>query len=132
MDLSLQNMLDELTARVLSGPMHFRLLLQPATAILIGIRDGKLDARLGSPPFIWGFLSGAACRRTRLRSVLWRLRWPILIATVLDGVVQFLMFQHVRPLLALLLGTSLMGLPYSVARGLSNRVKKAKRAAGRI
>ena len=128
MDLSLdwifnfEAIFRELAARVVSGPMQFRLIGQPCTAILLGIRDGRADARARLPPFIVGVLLEPGARKSHLKSALWRLRGPIFFATLADATVQFLMFQHVRPLMALLVGSLLMGLPYSAARGLSNRV----------
>src|SRR6266571_3201802 len=34
----------------LSGPGRLRFIMQPATALLVGLRDGKRDARNGHPP----------------------------------------------------------------------------------
>src|SRR5207253_7011559 len=36
----------------LSGPGRLRFILQPATALLVGLRDGKRDASNGHPPFL--------------------------------------------------------------------------------
>ena len=107
--------------------MHFRLIMQPTMAMLLGIRDGRQDARVGSTPFIWGLLFNRAGLKPDLKGALRRLMVPITIATVLDAVVQYLMFQHVRPLVAVIVGTLLMGLPYSAARGLSNRAFSLRR-----
>ena len=49
----------------LTGPGRFRFVLQPVVAILLGIRDGLLDARAGRPPYLYNLLfyrrSGANC-----------------------------------------------------------------------
>lgn len=122
MGLPLHRIVDELVARVTSGPMQFRLIVQPMMAALLGIRDGRHDATAGIPPLIWALVSDAQSRKDRLKSVLYKLCGPILVASVVDGVVQFLMFGHVRPVTAIVVGTLLMGLPYSAARGISNRL----------
>jgi hypothetical protein len=127
---SLKEIGDELIVRVLYGPMHFRFILQPMMAITLGIRDGRQDARAGLPPFIWALLSDSTDRKGRLTRALWRLRVPVAIATGLDAVVQFVMFQHVRPLVAVALGSLLMGFPYSAARGLSNRFRSSRPTPG--
>ncbi len=47
---------------------------------------------------------------------------------MLDGIAQYIMFGHVRPLTALLVGSTLMFVPYSAARGLSNRIRSRRSA----
>jgi len=128
MDMPFETMLDELVARVLSGPMHFRLFLQPTMAFILGIRDGLHDARTGAHPIVWSILLGVGNRKHLLRSMLRRLVGPILVATIADSVVQYLMFGHVRPLFAFIVGTLLMATPYSIARGLSNRIETVRRS----
>jgi hypothetical protein len=44
---------------MLSGPGHMRFLIQPLVAVLLGLRDGKLDVEAGKPPFalsLWASL----------------------------------------------------------------------------
>src|SRR4051812_2092492 len=47
MDWSLQQIVEELVARITSGPMQFRLIVQPSMALVLGIRDGLSDAKAG-------------------------------------------------------------------------------------
>ena len=126
----LKQILDELVARVVSSPLQFRLILQPGMAIFLGIRDGIRDAKAGAAPFLWGVFFLPIDRRPSLLEALLRLKVPILFATLVDGIVQFLMFHHVRPLSALFMGTLLMALPYSCARGLANRFRSSRRGRG--
>jgi hypothetical protein len=128
MDFCLKAIFEELVARVVSGPMQFRLILQPLTAVLLGIRDGHHDAKAGTPPLIWSLLFHTEHRKLHLINVLRRLTRPIIIATVIDVIVQYLMFRHVRPLTAVIVGTLLIWLPYSIARGLSNRIITMRRS----
>jgi hypothetical protein len=120
-----EQFVDDLAAR-LTGAMSFRFILQPALAVLLGIRDGLLDARAGTPPFIADLLFRPQHRARQLKAAFHRLLSPILIAILLDAIAQHLIFQHVRPVAALLVGTFVMGLPYAVARGLSNRLASAR------
>lgn len=128
MDLSLKTMFDELLARVLSGPMHFRLILQPMMAVILGVRDGIQDTRAGATPLVWSIVFGMGDREVILKSVLRRLLGPIAIASIADGVVQYLMFGHVRVLFAVIVGTLLMAMPYTIARGLTNRIGTIRRS----
>lgn len=127
MDSFLQTVIDELAARISAGPMQFRLIMQPTMAICLGIRDGGRDADAGTKPFIWALLTESGTRGTLMKSALRRLALSIVVATVIDALVQYLMFGHVRPLMAVIVGTLLMGLPYSTARGLWNRARSKHR-----
>jgi len=48
----LARMWSDLVGR-LSGPLTFRLILQPTMAIIYALRDGAKDAREGRPPYFW-------------------------------------------------------------------------------
>ena len=117
----LQTIVDRLIARV-TGPLSMRFMLQPLMAILLGIRDGRLDAKAGNPPFVMEVLFHPADRKKALRSALKSLLMPIVVGSVIDAVAQYLLFQQVRPFWALVIGTLVMGLPYSASRGLTNRI----------
>ena len=47
----------DMAARV-TGPMKFRLVLQPLMAAFFAIRSGLADARAGRPPYLWALVSG--------------------------------------------------------------------------
>ena len=51
-----------------------------------------------------------------------RLAIPLIIAILLDAVVQYILFRNVRVWGAVVVGTTLMGFPYLIAREISNRV----------
>jgi hypothetical protein len=113
--------IDRLVAR-LTGPMAFRFILQPTVAILIGIRDGKQDARAGTSPFLYGLLFNPTGRRAQLGNAAKSLTMPVIVGTVLDGIAQYLIFGQIRPGTALLVGLLVMGVPYTVSRGFTNRI----------
>ncbi len=118
-----ETVVERVIARV-TGPMSLRFVLQPAMAILLGIRDGRLDARAGAPPFGWAlvFMKG---RKAAVKSALSALLVPIIIGSLMDAIAQYLIFHQVRPFWALVMGTLVMGLPYIAARGISNRIVTA-------
>ena len=117
----MDRVVDGIVAR-LTGPMSFRFGLQPAVAIVLGIRDGLADARAGTPPFIYDLVFRPRDRGRNLKSALKALLTPIIVATILDCIAQYLIFKHVRPGVALVVGAFVMGLPYALARGVSNRI----------
>ncbi len=121
-----EEFLEDLAARV-TGPMSFRFILQPVIAIWLGVRDGLMDAKAGLPPFIADLILKPKDRERQLKSALHRLLTPIIVATILDAIAQYLLFKQVRPLPALLVGTFVMGLPYSISRGITNRIASALR-----
>ena len=123
-----EEFLNDLVARV-TGPMSFRFILQPIVAIGLGVRDGLMDAKAGMPPFIYDLIFKPKNRKRQLTSAFHRLLTPIIVATILDAIAQYLIFKHIRPLHALLVGTFIMGLPYSISRGITNRIASALRGA---
>jgi len=123
-----EKFLEDLVARV-TGPMSFRFILQPAIAVALGIRDGLMDAKAGLPPFIYDLVFKPKDRERQLKSALHRLLTPIILATILDAIAQYLISKQIRPLMALLVGTFVMGLPYAVARAITNRIASRLRSA---
>jgi len=111
----------------LSGPGRLRFILQPATALYLGIRDGARDARVGSPPFLAVLLYHGTLRPDLLRSALASLRELAAFAIILDVISQFLIFREIHPGAALLLGPVLVAIPYSISRALANRIARARR-----
>jgi len=113
--------IEELPQRF-TGPGRFRFILQPSIAILIGLRGGLADARAGRPAYLYGLLLGGENRRDLVRSGWAAVRDRVAMGIVLDAVAQLLIYRQVHPVPALLIGPLLIGLPYSIARALTNRV----------
>jgi len=121
------SVLDKIAAR-LTGAMSFRFILQPGIAVFLGARDGLLDAKAGTPPIIADIIFKPKPRERRLKSAFHRLLTPIVVATVLDAIAQYLIFKHITPLDALFVGTLVMGVPYALTRGVVNRIATAYRS----
>ena len=105
----------------LAGPGRFRFLLQPVTAIVLGIRNGLADARAGRPPYLYGVLMHRRLRRELLRSGFESVVNLVLMGILMDSVCQWLILGASYPGAALVVGPVLIGGPYAVARALSNR-----------
>jgi hypothetical protein len=128
MDLFPRSFAEGLGARM-SGPGKGRFVLQPLVAIALGIRDGMADAKQGKPPYFIRVLFTSERKLYVLKTSLKRIATPLTIGIVLDMILQWVIFQAVFLLPAVIAGTILVALPYSLARGLSNRV--ARRWYGR-
>jgi hypothetical protein len=110
-----------------TGPFHMRLIVQPIAAISLGIRDGLRDARDGEPPYLLALIGDRRLRREKISSLWASLRLGLIVAVVLDAVVQYLLFRSINVVGAILVGAILMALPYSLARGLANRAATRRR-----
>jgi hypothetical protein len=91
-------------------------------AIALGVRDGRLDAKAGTSPFVIDVLLGSDGRGQLMIAALKRLAMPVALGTVLDAVAQYQMFVHVRMMGALLVGLGVIGIPYVLTRGITNRL----------
>jgi len=125
---SFAQFLEHLLAR-LTGPMHFRLILQPLVAIALGIRDGLKDAKAGRPPFVTDLIVRPEGRKRQLKRALQALIKPLVIAIILDAIAQYLMLGTIYPGAAVFVGVVVMGVPYSLARGLTNRIVSGRTKA---
>jgi hypothetical protein len=109
----------------LTGPGRLRFLIQPAVALLLGLRDGRADARAGLTPYLWALLFRRGERRDLLRSAVASITNVVLAAVLCDAVAQWLIFRVVSPGAALVIGPVLISAPYAVARSLANRGARA-------
>jgi hypothetical protein len=114
-------------ARII-GPMSLRFVFQPLVALLLGIRDGVTDAKTGEPPFIIDLIVDNNNRKAKLAGVLKSLSKTIIIATVFDMIAQYLIFDQVHVIPAIIVGVFLLSVPYSLARGVTNRIVTARRS----
>ena len=110
--------------RRLTGPGRWRFLLQPLAALLLGIRSGRLDARAGRPPYLQGLLFHRSARPQLLRTGLESVANLVLLGILVDAICQWLILGVSHPGAALVVGPLLIGTPYAVARGLTNRLAR--------
>lgn len=119
----LKQTLEHMLGRM-SGPMWFRIILQPLVSLLLGLRAGIEDAHTGRPPFGWAVLSGHTHRRALLKQG-WKDIARVFIASiVLDLIYQISVLRWIYPLQAVFVATLLASLPYVLARGPANRLVK--------
>ena len=111
----------------LDGPLHFRFLLQPLVAAIIGYRDGLNDARAGAPPY-FGMLTqvGREQRKAMIRDAWSSIGKVFILAFILDCVFQYLTYKSIGIVAAALIAAFLALLPYLVLRGAVNRIASRK------
>jgi hypothetical protein len=125
MDDILMRFVENLNDRV-SGPMKFRLLLQPAMPAFFAIRAGLDDARTGKPPYFWSLVTDPAHRVDMLKDGWKGVGKVFLIALLLDVVYQIIVLKFVYPGEAIYVAFVLAILPYLILRGLVTRIARKK------
>ncbi len=103
-------------------PLSFRFVVQPFLALLLGLRDGRRDAAQGLPPYALSLLTGRSRRKELLQQGLKTVALPLSVAVAMDGLVQWMVSQRILFWQAVVVGIALIGLPYVISRGLSQRI----------
>jgi len=115
----------QLVARV-SGPMKFRLVLQPAMAAFFAIRSGLADARAGKPPYFWALLADPGQRAGMIKDGWKSIGRVFILAVVLDVIYQIIVLRFVYPGEAIIVAFILAIAPYLILRGLVTRVARTR------
>ena len=110
----------------LTGPGRFRFILQPLMAIILGIRSGLADARVGNPPYLYGVFFHSDRRSELLRSGLETVINLLLMGILMDAIFQWVILGASYPGAALVVGPVLIMGPYALARALSNRTVRSR------
>jgi len=109
----------------LAGPGRFRFVLQPLTAVALGVAAGRADRRAGRPPYLRALLLATEDRAKLVRSALGNVASLVLMGILLDAVCQWLILGVSYPGAALVVGPVLIAVPYGLARSLANRISTA-------
>jgi len=112
---------EQLVARI-TGPMKFRLVLQPAMAIFFAVRGGLKDAREGKPAYFWGLFTDPAERKAALKDGWKSVGKVFMLAIVLDAIYQFIALRWFYPGEAVIVAIILAIIPYLLVRGPVNRI----------
>ena len=115
----------DLIARV-SGPMKFRLVLQPVMASIFAIRSGLNDARTGKPPYFWALATDPGHREDMMKDGWKSVGKVFILAIVLDVVYQIIVRHFVYPGETIIVAFVLAIVPYLILRGLITRVARRK------
>jgi hypothetical protein len=121
---------DNLMDRV-SGPLKFRLVLQPLMACVYAVIAGLRDARNGKSPYLWGLITDSANRTTMIRDGWKSIGKVFIIALIVDVVYQLYELHFVYPGEAVIVALILAIIPYLILRGLVTRIARTNGAASR-
>lgn len=116
---------DNMLSRV-SGPMHFRLLLQPVMATIFAVIAGLADAKAGKAPYFWGLATNPAHRADMLKDGWKDVGKVFMLAILLDVVYQYIVAKFVYPGEALIVAFLLAIVPYLLVRGLVTRIARKR------
>jgi hypothetical protein len=115
MDEMFSRVWNDFVART-TGPMWFRLIIQPAIAVAFGVRAGLRNARRDpsqSPP---ARTLDPEFRRVMFRQALRDVGKVLVVGVGLDAAFQLIALRAFYPLEALIVGFLLVALPYQIVR----------------
>ena len=115
--------IEDLVGRV-SGPMQFRLILQPVMAAIFAIRSGLKDAKEERPAYLWAMFTNPAHRVDLMRDGWKSVGRVFIFAIVMDAIYQFIVIRWFYPGEALLVAAILALIPYLLIRGPVTRIAK--------
>jgi hypothetical protein len=123
--------MDDTTARFwsdlvgrLTGPMTFRLVLQPTMAMVSAIHDGVKDAKAGEPPYFWSLLQDPARAAQQLLDGTKSVGRVLLLGVAMEVIYQWRVFGWVYPVELIVVVLLLAFVPYLLMRGPVNRIAK--------
>jgi uncharacterized membrane protein YjgN (DUF898 family) len=102
--------------------MRFRVFLQPAMAIALGVVAGWNDAKTDQPPYLWTLFNEPAQRMSLLKNGWKSVGKLFILAVVLDVIYQLTVLGSVNPLGAVVTAGLFAIIPFLVFRGLTNRI----------
>lgn len=114
-----ENLQDRIT-----GPMKFRLLLQPVMAVIFAVLSGLKDAKAGKPPYFWALLTEPSHRRDMFKDGWKSVGKVFVLALVLDVIYQVIVQRFVYPGEAIVVALALAIVPYLIVRGLVTRIAR--------
>ena len=118
-------LLEDMASRV-TGPMKFRLVLQPVMAAIFAIRSGLADARNGKPAYFWALFNDPAHRADMLEDGWKSVGKVFVLALILDVVYQIIATRFVYPGEAIITAFLLAIVPYLFLRGLTTRLARKR------
>jgi hypothetical protein len=116
---------EQLMARV-SGPMHFRLYLQPGMALILAVIDGVKDAKAGKPPYFSALITDPTHDKERLKDGARSISRVFILALILDAIYQAIELHFFYVGEALIVAIILAILPYIVFRGIVRRLARKR------
>jgi hypothetical protein len=107
---------------IFGGRVQIRLFLQPLAAIILGVRFGIKDAKRGDAPFFQALLQQRGERGHLLGKAVRDAILPLIVAFVIDSILQHMINGRIRPLASVVVGGLLVFLPFVIVRAITNRI----------
>lgn len=114
-----ENLIDRL-----GSPMNLRFILQPAMAVILGIRDGLRFAREGRSFLLWGGPEDPLERRAQAVATVRSIGKVFVLAIILDVVCRLIAVNWIFPLETLVVAIVVAVIPYLVVRRLGSWLAK--------
>jgi hypothetical protein len=124
-----RDFLEDLPRRLM-GPGRFRFFFQPLFSILLGLRNGREDAKAGRPAFFTGLFFHQDLSRELRKSGISAILNLVLMGILLDSLFQWLILGTSYPVPALIVGPVLITAPYALARDLAKRCSRPRNDGG--
>ncbi len=105
-----------------SGPMKFRIVLQPIMATYFAVRSGLHDARAVADPYFWSFLIGRGHRFELIKDGWQSVGRVVILSAVLDLVYQYFVDSSIHLRAAIIVAFVLAVVPYVIVRGITTRI----------
>ena len=105
---------------MINGPLTFRFVFQPLIAALLAIRDGRNDAKAGTPAYLHELVLGSGWRSATLKDGLRAIIMPLSVGVILNSILQIYIFDVWRLQWALVSGLCLVGIPYVLVRSITH------------
>jgi len=116
---------ENLAGRV-TGPMKFRLILQPVTAGIFAVRAALHDAKLGRTAYVWDLITTPGHRQQLLHEGWKDVGRVFMFALLIDVVYQTIVLRWVYPGEAVIAAALLSIAPYVALRGFLTRAARRK------
>ena len=108
-----------------TGPLTFRLIVQPLVAVFLGVRAGLRDARVGNPAFFWHLFTTKQGDRVQLIRGGWKdIGRLFILAIAMDVIYELYVFHWVYPGQAIVVAIILAVPAYLLVRGPANRLAR--------
>lgn len=127
MDHTLTRYAEQMVTRFTTGPMKFRIYMQPAMALFFAIRGGLQDAKAGKPPYFWGCCFDKGEREAMIKDGWHHIARVFILAIVIDVVYQIIELKFVYVGEAISVAIILAIIPYLLVRGPVNRLARRDR-----
>lgn len=121
----LMRFMDDMIDRV-SGPLHFRLILQPLMVIIYAFFSGWKDARAGNTPYFQELVTDPDARLAMIRDAWQHIGKIFILAILLDVVFQIIVLRYVYVGEAVIVAFTLAIVPYLIFRGLITRLVRRR------